>query len=239
MFGRMASRQQEKARRRPERLAREAAERAAAARRRRLQLALGGLLVVAVTGGIVVAAVAGLGSLGGSGSGARSASAPSGVTLPQQRIGELEPAAERAGCRLVQPEDEGSAHEARSFTAADYRTNPPTSGTHDPMPADDGVYDRGNTPGLGNLVHSLEHSRIHVQYRTGTAPDTIKNLEALVAENDGYHMLLYENSAEMPFAVAATAWGQQLGCPRMNDNVFDALRTFRDRYIDQGPEQVP
>ncbi|MGH2948563.1 MAG: DUF3105 domain-containing protein [Solirubrobacteraceae bacterium] len=234
----MASRREEKERRRQERLAREAVERAAAARRRRLQLVLGGVLAIALTGGVVVAAVAGLGGGGGGGE-AREASAVASVPLPEQQTGDLEPAAEAAGCKLAHPKDEGAEHESRSFTAADYRTNPPTSGTHDPMPSDDGVYDPGSAPGLGNLVHSLEHSRIHVQYRRGTDAQTVKELEALVAENDGYHMVLYENPTGMPFAVAATAWAQQLACPRMNDKVFDALRTFRDRYIDQGPEQVP
>jgi hypothetical protein len=43
----------------------------------------------------------------------------------------------------------------------------------------------------------------------------------------------------MPFAVAATAWDHQLGCPTMNDKVFDAIRAFRTDYIDKGPEIVP
>ena len=52
-------------------------------------------------------------------------------------------------------------------------------------------------------------------------------------------MLLYENTTDMPFAVAATAWTHPLGCPEMNDKVFDAIRTFRAQYIDKGPEKVP
>jgi hypothetical protein len=40
-------------------------------------------------------------------------------------------------------------------------------------------------------------------------------------------------------AVAATAWTHSLACPRMNDKVFDAIRTFRSRYTDKGPENVP
>ena len=56
---------------------------------------------------------------------------------------------------------------------------------------------------------------------------------------DGYHMLLFENSTKMPFAVAATAWDHQLGCKTMNPKVFDALRAFREAYIDKGPEVVP
>ena len=46
----------------------------------------------------------------------------------------------------------------------------------------------------------------------------------------------------MPFAVAATAWDHQLGCPTMNPKVFDAIRAFRTEYIDKGPsrpESVP
>jgi hypothetical protein len=43
----------------------------------------------------------------------------------------------------------------------------------------------------------------------------------------------------MKYQVAATAWGQLLGCPTMNPKVFDAIRTFRERYIDHGPEAVP
>jgi hypothetical protein len=43
----------------------------------------------------------------------------------------------------------------------------------------------------------------------------------------------------MPFAVAAVAWGQLLGCPAFNPKIFDALRDFRTSYLDKGPEQIP
>ncbi len=52
-------------------------------------------------------------------------------------------------------------------------------------------------------------------------------------------MLLFQNTTGMPYQVAATAWGQLLGCPQMNPKVFDAIRTFRERYLDKGPEVVP
>jgi hypothetical protein len=52
-------------------------------------------------------------------------------------------------------------------------------------------------------------------------------------------MLLYQNTTGMDAAVAATAWGHSLTCPAMNDQVFDAVRTFRSSYIDKGPEAVP
>ena len=89
-------------------------------------------------------------------------------------------------------------------------------------------------------MHPLEHGRIEVQYKKGTDAETVGKLEALLAEQeDGYHMLLFENTTDMDSAVAATAWTHSLTCPEMNDKVFDAIRTFRARYIDKGPERVP
>ena len=79
-----------------------------------------------------------------------------------------------------------------------------------------------------------------MQYKPGTPPETVEQLEALLAEqSDGYHMMLFENTTNMDAQIAATAWTHSLTCPTMNDEVFDALRTFRARYIDKGPENVP
>jgi hypothetical protein len=236
----VSHRQEEKQRRREERLAKEQAEKSRAARRQRLTLALGGLAGLAV---IAVVALVVSGAIGGGGDdGDASGSQPqaaSNVTLPEQQTSDLEDAAKAAGCTLNNPEIEGTTHEDRTFTEKDYKTNPPTSGNHFPQAAQDGVYEPGNAPPLGMLVHSLEHGRIDVQYKPGTSSETISQLEALLAEqSDGYHMLLFENPTNMDAAVAATAWGHSLTCPEMNDKVFDAIRTFRAKYIDQGPETV-
>jgi hypothetical protein len=238
----VSHRQEEKQRRREERLAQEQTDKAKAARRQRLQLALGGVVAVAA---IVVVVLYVSGAIGGSdgGGGEGEAAQPdvaSNVTLPEQEIGDMEQAAEAAGCELADPEIEGQTHEDREFTAADYKTNPPTSGNHFREWYQDGVYTPGSVPQLGMLVHTLEHGRINVQYKPGTPEETVQQLEALLAEQtDGYHMLLYENTTEMPSAVAATAWGHSLTCPEMNDKVFDAIRTFRAAWIDKGPENVP
>jgi uncharacterized protein DUF3105 len=89
------------------------------------------------------------------------------------------------------------------------------------------------------LVHPLEHGRIELQYKKGSPAKTVSQLETLFTESsNGYHMLLFENTTNMPFAVAASAWGHYVGCPTMNDKVFDALRAFREQYIDKGPEVV-
>jgi hypothetical protein len=159
---------------------------------------------------------------------------------PPVKTRTLVAAARAAGCTVENPPDQGVAHEQREFTEADYDSNPPTSGTHFPTWYEDGVYAPGTTPELGRLVHALEHGRIEIQYKPGTPAATVGRLEKLVDELDsGYHILLFENATKMPYAIAATAWGHLLGCPKMNDQVFDALRAFRKNYVDKGPETVP
>jgi hypothetical protein len=237
----VASRQEEKERRRQERLEREEQARKAAGRRRRLQYVFGALLGVAVVGGVVAVVALGLGGSNGGGTGkpTDASDAASAVKLPEQKTGDMAAAAKAAGCKLANPAIEGSTHETKEFKPSDYKTNPPTSGNHNPDWYQDGIYNPGDVPRLGMLVHPLEHGRIEVQYKPGTPGSTVAQLEALLGESDGYHMLLFQNTTGMPSAVAATAWGHSLTCPAMNDQVFDAIRTFRTTYIDKGPESVP
>jgi hypothetical protein len=236
----VASRQEQKEARRQERLELERKEAAAAARRKRLQLAGGVLLGVAAIAGVVVAIAVGFGGDDSGGPKAPASGENASVKLPAQETSDYEEAAKAAGCTLANPKFEGAGHDEKDFTAADYKTNPPTSGTHNPVWYEDGVYEPGTTPKLGMLVHTLEHGRIDIQYKKGTPKATVARLEALVAEqNEGYHLLLFENTTDMEPAVAATAWTHSLACPTMNDKVFDAIRTFRARYIDKGPESVP
>jgi hypothetical protein len=235
----MAHRVEEKQRRREERLERERVEKAAAARRKRLQLGLGAILAIAIVAGVIVL-VTGLGGSSSAGqAGQPSTPSANGVKLPAQQIADINQAATAAGCTLANPPIEGRGHLTKKFTAADYKTNPPTSGAHYPQWYQDGIYNPGDTPNLGMTVHTLEHGRIDVQYRPGTPKATVAGLEALLAEADsGYHMLLFQNATGMKAEVAATAWGHSLSCPTMNDKVYDAIRTFRERYIDKGPEVV-
>jgi hypothetical protein len=236
----VASRQEEKEARRRERLERERKQAAAATRRKRLQLALGAMLALAAIAGVAVAVGAGLSGGSDSDSNTPQASDQAAAQLPEQQTTDYEAAAKAAGCKLENPQYEGAGHEEKDFTPADYKTNPPTSGTHFPEWYEDGVYEPGTVPNLGMLVHTLEHGRINLQYKKGTPAATVAELEALVAElNEGYHILMYENTTGMQPAIAATAWTHTLSCPTMNDKVFDAVRTFRSRYVDKGPERVP
>jgi hypothetical protein len=235
----VSSRQEEKERRRQERQEREQAEAKRAARRKRMTLAFGGLLGVALIAGIVVVVLV----LGGDDSSSKpkqASNAAANVKLPPQATSDMAAAAKAAGCTLSNPAYEGASHEDKQFKPSDYKTNPPTSGNHTPDWYDDGIYAPGDVPNLGKTVHPLEHGRIEVQYAPGTPKETVTQLEALLnEEQEGYHMLLFQNTTGMKAKIAATAWTHSLTCPEMNDKVFDAIRTFRARYIDKGPERVP
>jgi len=234
----MASRAEEKERRRQERLAQEEAERKAHARTRRLQLAGGALLAVAAVVAVVVAVASGGGTSSSDGP-SPSDSASSSVKLPVRKTSDLATAAKAAGCVVKSFPLEGREHTTATVT---YHTNPPTSGNHNPNPSEDGFYPNGAPPKERN-VHALEHGRIEMQWKPGTPQNVIDTLQAIFNEplkgKSGYHQLLFENNTNMPFAVAATSWTHLLGCPKMNDKVFDAIRAFRDKYVDTAPEKIP
>ncbi len=234
----MSSRQEEKARRKAEREARERAEAQKAARTRRLQIAAGSLLGIAAIAAVVVALASG-GDGGDSADGAREAQ--SNAPIPAQRISDLDEAAKAAGCEVRSFESEGREHSEDPFD--DYKTNPPTSGTHSPVPAEDGIYPPGNEPPVNNWVHTLEHGRIIFMYKPGTPKRVVDQLETLVNEDfkgaSGYHQVLLQNNSEMPYQVAAVAWTRFVGCKEFNDKVFDAFRAFRERYVDKAPEFIP
>lgn len=234
----MASRKEQKARLREEREEREREAAAAARRRRLLGYGAGGALTLAAVVAIAVVALAGGGG-GGAGDGGASggparpsaASYPE-VPVPPQRTADLDAAARAAGCTTKGFRSEGRNHVTEPVR---YRSNPPHSGPHDPVAAEDGIYDEA--PPTEALVHSLEHGRIVVQFRP-TVSDEVKGQLKSLHDEDPSHMLLVPN-ARMPYEVAATAWTKVLGCPKATPGVFDAIRAFKVRHRDRGPEYVP
>jgi hypothetical protein len=229
----MASREEEKRKRREARMAAEAAARSAQSRTRRIQYLLGGLLAIAVVVGAAIAATS-----GGSGAKPTAAASSASAKIPAASDRDLTHAAKAAGCVVLNPGIEGRTHVT---TKVDYKTNPPSSGNHNPIPALDGIYNPGQEPTPEHYVHALEHGRIEFQYRPGTSKHLISQLETLVSEPlDGkaaYKILMFENNTNMPYAVAATAWGHIIGCKTAKTPaMFDALRDFRLRYVDKGPE---
>lgn len=157
----------------------------------------------------------------------------SGGSPSKERLQQLRSAAAAAGCSVASFPTEGRSHTEKPVT---YKTNPPTSGPHNPVPAPDRVYT--TAPPKENYVHSLEHGRIELQYKPGSPTAVVNALRAVYAESAG-HMLLFPNNTGMDYEVAATAWKHRLGCAHFNARVPEALRKFRDAYRDRGPEQVP
>jgi hypothetical protein len=156
-----------------------------------------------------------------------------GGSPSSRELEHLRNAAAAAGCTLASFPTEGRAH---TTERVHYKTNPPTSGPHNPIPAPDRAYKVAPPP--ENYVHSLEHGRIELQYRPG-APAAVRNALRAVYDEFTHHMLLFPNNTGMDFEVAATAWKHRVACARFNAKVPEALRRFRDAYRDRGPEQVP
>lgn len=248
----MASKE-ERERRRQQRL--EAERREATTERRRL------LLGYVVAGGLALAVVVGIGVvIAGSGGGGDEqvggedlpaeahielqsgffhgypADGRSGTTPPAVEQGDLETAAEQAGCELnLELDEEGRDHIEKEEDAPTYGTNPPTSGDHWGEQLADGAYREFPDPIYS--VHSLEHGRIAVQYSPDLPESEQLELKGLFDEDfDG--MLLFPNP-EMPYDIAATAWTQMLSCEKYQGRAtLDAIRAFRDTYRGLGPEAV-
>ena len=217
----MASRQEEKERRRRERQEAEQAAAKSASRKRTLQIGGAVVLVVAVIVVIGIVALAG----GGSSSADTS---------------NLAADATAAGCTFKTFKSEGRNHTTGKVT---YKTNPPTSGNHNPTPAQDGLYAPGNEPNPENYVHSLEHGRIEFEYKKGTPQAQVAQLQKLAEEplngSAGYHVLMFQNNTNMTSQFALTAWTKSLTCDELTPKSIAVMRAFRKAFTDKGPEFIP
>ena len=148
--------------------------------------------------------------------------------------------AKAAGCTFKSYPSEGRQHTSGKVK---YKTNPPTSGPHNPVPAPDGIYAPGNEPAPENAVHSLEHGRIEFEYKAGTSASDIAKLRSLAeSEFNGtaaYHTLMFRNNTNMPTQFAAVAWTKLLTCDGLSSQAMDVMRQFRQAYTDKGPEFLP
>jgi hypothetical protein len=250
----MASRKEEKERLRQQRLA---AERAAASRGRGRLIAgyiVAGLLALAVVAGLVVVIASG-GSDDATASACENAHVKNsggtfrglepdcreGTPPPAIKVADLEISAQQANCelRLNLPE-EGNTHVPNS-EPVNYKTTPPTSGNHNPVPIDDGAYitpvtsDTSQTTNVRNEVHAMEHGRIEIHYKP-SLPEAQQLALKGVFDQDPNGMLLFPDP-DMPYDVAVTAWTNMVACPTYNEGVLDVIRNFRDTYRGNGPEQ--
>jgi hypothetical protein len=238
----MSSRKEQKEQLRKEREAREAAAKAAQRRKQLVGYGAGGALALVAVIVVVVVLAGG----GGNGAGEASGSVlPDGGSVPEQKVSNVDEAAKAAGCELKSFEGEASEHTEDLAERITYSSSPPTTGKHYVEPAEDGAYDKA--PDVKQLLHTTEHSRVVIWFKRKLAEEPRANLKALFDE-DTYQMVITPDPTGMTYQVAATAWngdpkpngtGRLLGCPRMNDGVFDAIRAFKDEHRGNGPEAVP
>ncbi len=236
----MASRKEEREALRQRRLEKEAEH--SSASRKRLTIAYGVGAAVALIAAVVVIVLA---SGGGDSGGASVAKGEAHINLnasygstngvqPDDRAGtppppaqttDLQAAAKKAGCKLrLHLKDEGHEHVAVG-TPPEYKTNPPTSGAHvePPYQQADGAY--SEMPAEIDIVHSLEHGRLEIQYSPDLAEADQLALKGLYDTMYGA-ALLFPNE-KMPYAVAATTWTNLLGCPTYEGAAtLDAIRAF-------------
>jgi Protein of unknown function (DUF3105) len=237
----MARRKGEKEALRRERERREAEARAAERRKRLIGYGGGAVIAVAAVALIVVLAGGGGGAEGQGGGDVF----PEGGDVAEQAEFDLEASAKAAGCELRSKRASGVAdHTTTLDEKVDYGQNPPTNGRHYAEPAQDGLYHEA--PQDEQLVHTLEHGRVIVWAKPSLPVEARETIRALFEEDD-YQMVVVPRSNMKP-AVAATAWnrdpdpggtGQTLACREWNDQVVDAIRTFRDEHRSNGPEPVP
>ena len=240
----MSHRKEQKEALRREREERERQAREAKQRKQLVGYGVAGLLVIAVIAVVAVLALGGDDGGGGSAS-ASSDVLPGGGSVPEQTEFEVRPAAQAAGCRLRTVDGSGTQDHTTSLDErVKYETNPPSSGRHYQIPAEDGAYSEAPTD--EELVHGLEHGRVIIWFKPSLPEQDRANLKALYDE-DTYQMFLVPRR-NMPYAVAATAWngdpapngrGQLLLCDEVTPEMYDALRAFRDEHRSRGPEPIP
>ena len=238
----MSHRREQKEALRRERLERERQAQAAEQRKKLVGYGVGGALALAA---VIVLVLLATGGGGGGGSDAEAAEVfPEGGSFPEQKIFDVAPAAKAAGCTLRSVKGKPAVHTSSLSERVKYNTNPPTTGRHYQIPAEDGIY--GEAPQDEELVHGLEHGRVIFWVKPSLPQEQRADIRALV-DDDSYQLFLVPRS-NMPYEVAATAWngepepngtGRMLLCDEVNDKTFDALAAFRDEHRSQGPEPIP
>lgn len=207
---------------------------------------IGAILAIAIAGGIYLALTAGGNEDPGSAHIATPSSGSTNGILPDERTGTrvdvgtvpLREAAAVAGCVVKEDlPDEGGKHLTRDDPAPKYKTVPPTSGPHigPPLQQADGAYVR--TPLAEDVVHSLEHGRIAIQY----SPDLSKSdqLELKGFYDSAFSGALLFPNPDMPYAAAATSWANLIGCDEyQGTKTLEAIQAFAIKHYGNGPEPI-
>lgn len=162
-----------------------------------------------------------------------------GIAPPPPKTTDVKEAAQKANCELrLKLPDEGNTHLPEGADPPNYKTSPPTSGNHvePPYQQADGAYSEPPEP--LNVVHSLEHGRLAIQYSPELPEQDQLELKGLYDTMYGAS-LLFPND-EMVYEVAATTWTNLLACREYKGAAtLDAIRAFgKETWGKYGGEPV-
>jgi hypothetical protein len=162
-----------------------------------------------------------------------------GIAPPPPQTTDVKEAAQKANCELrLELPDEGNTHLPEGAQPPDYKTSPPTSGNHvePPYQQADGAY--SEAPDQLNVVHSLEHGRLAIQYSPDLPEEDQLELKGLFDTMYGAS-LLFPND-EMVYDVAATTWTNLIACREYKGAAtLDAIRAFgKETWGKYGGEPV-
>jgi hypothetical protein len=239
----MSSRKEQKEALRQERLAREQAAAQSAARKRLVGIVVAAVLVLGIVGAVAAVLLAGGDDGGGSegGGGGATVSYPDGGEIPAQKEADLAAAMRAARCKDETIEEQAAGqHTTDPDEQIEYKSEPPSIGRHYQEWPDDDIYDEA--PPTSHVVHTLEHGRILIWVNPDLSEDELAQFKALYDEDPYHVIMLPRDELKEPFA--ATAWvgqttGHTLRCQQLNDNSWDAIRAFKEKYRDKAPEFVP
>ena len=240
----MASRKEQKEALRKERLEREQQEARSAARKRMIGIVVAAILVLGIAGALAAVVLSGDDDGGGGGNGGSNGGEtaeidfPDGGSLPEQRETDFEAALVGSGCKHEEIKAEGAGQ--HTTDPVNYISEPPAVGPHYPDWPEDDLYEEA--PQTERVVHTLEHGRILVWVRPDVDEELAAQLKALYDE-DPYHVIMLPRK-ELKEPVAVSAWvkpddGHILRCKQPGDAMWDAIRTFKEKYRDKAPEFVP
>lgn len=151
-----------------------------------------------------------------------------------RRTGDLWRLAGGSSCHPPRrPADLGTAHLEPGQEFDDYSSLPPTSGPHDPVPAETGaVY--GEPQPLPQVVHSMEHGAVVLW--VGEAPEEMRSRLLDVVQglfDRGYRSLIVVPLPGLREPLAMTAWGTLQRCLGVDAG---EIRGFVERFYGSGGE---
>jgi hypothetical protein len=170
------------------------------------------------------------------------------------------PVLEAAGCEVTAAAAGEPLHITSRNEVVTYRTYPPTSGTHHPVPAIWGKYTRPIDS--RQAVHNLEHGGIVIWFGSQISADDLSKLSDFYDESPNALLVTpideqsrvarYPAHKPLTTQIALTAWtarapsanaappgrgqGVSAVCPHFDRTAFVA---FRDEFRGKGPERFP